>query len=453
MEIVTIETPTLGDRSYVAIHDGVALVVDPQRDIDRVLDVLAEHGDPTVSHVLETHIHNDYVTGGHALAELTGATYVVNAADEVSFDRHGVSDGDRLTAGDMTVRVLATPGHTFTHLAYVVDVDGQPPALFSGGSLLYGSTGRPDLLGPDHTDALVRHQWDSARRLADELPAETALLPTHGFGSFCAASQAEGTSGTIADEQAINPVLTDDRDAFVADTLAGLGAWPAYYVHMAPTNADGPDRPDLSPLQPADPAELRRRIDAGEWVVDLRSRTAYAPGHVTGTVNIGLDGSFVTYVGWLKPRGAPITLLGTADEVAEAQRELVRIGIERPAAAGIGTVDDWAGGRELADYPIVDFADLAEALDGADRPQVLDVRRTDERVVSHVPGSQHVPIHELPHRLDEVPTDGTTWVHCGAGYRAAIAASLLDATGRDVVLIDDEFDRAVDLGLVTSSDR
>ncbi len=448
MEIVTIDTPSLGDRSYVAIHDGVAVVVDPQRDIDRVLDVLRGHGDPTVSHVLETHIHNDYVTGGYALAELTGATYVVNADDDVTYERHGVSDGDVLAAGDMAVRVLATPGHTFTHLSYVIEVEGQAPALFSGGSLLYGSTGRPDLLGPDHTDALVNHQWESARRLADELPGETALLPTHGFGSFCAATQAEGDSGTIADEQAINPVLTGDRDAFVAQTLAGLGAWPSYYVHMAPANVDGPAAPDLSTPRKADADEIRRRIDAGEWVVDLRTSTAFAPGHVPGTINVGLDGSFVTYVGWLKPWDAPVTLLGSADEVAEAQRELVRIGIERPAAAGIGGPHDWSGGRPLADFPIADFELLAKArADGRD-PHVVDVRRDDERAESHIPGSQHIPIHELPGRVDEV-VDEPAWVHCAAGYRASIAASLIARTGRDVVLVADDYERAEELGLVT----
>ncbi len=196
--IVPVETPTLGDRSYLA-HDGqVAIVVDPQRDIDRVL-ALAEQAGVRITHVLETHIHNDYVTGGLALAKATGAAYLVNAADDVSFARTPVSDGDVVEVSpSMRVRVIATPGHTFTHLAFAVDADGEAVGVFTGGSLLFGATGRPDLLGPDHTDDLVHHQYASAHRLATELPEQTAVLPTHGFGSFCSSgSTGEATESTI----------------------------------------------------------------------------------------------------------------------------------------------------------------------------------------------------------------------------------------------------------------
>ena len=169
IDIITIETPTLGDRSYVA-HDGeVAIVIDPQRDLDRVTAVLDAAG-VRVTHIFETHIHNDYVTGGYALAQRTGAAYHVNAADSVSFERVGISDGDVVEVSPtMSVRVLSTPGHTFTHLSYVLVVDGADYAVFTGGSLLYGSTGRPDLLGPDHTDALAHHQYHSAHKLADHV--------------------------------------------------------------------------------------------------------------------------------------------------------------------------------------------------------------------------------------------------------------------------------------------
>ena len=179
LTIVPIETPSLGDRSYLA-HDGeVALVVDPQRDIDRVLALLDEHG-VRLTHVFETHLHNDYVTGGLALAQRTGATYLVNGADPVEFDRTPVGDGEVVEVGSrMRVLALATPGHTFTHLSYALAdaATGEQVAVFSGGSLLFGATGRPDLLGPEHTDALVRAQHASARRLADTLPDDAAVLP------------------------------------------------------------------------------------------------------------------------------------------------------------------------------------------------------------------------------------------------------------------------------------
>lgn len=446
MEIITLETPSLGDRSYVVVAGNTAVVVDPQRDIDRVLDVLDDH-DATVTHVLETHVHNDYVTGGYALARHAGADYVMSEADDVSFPRHGVAHGDVLEAGDLRIRVVATPGHTFNHLAYVVESDGQRPALFSGGSLLHGATGRPDLLGDEHTRTLAIAQWGSARRLARDLPAETMLWPTHGFGSFCATTQATGESGTLADEQAINLALTADREAFVEQTLAGLDAWPAYYVHIAPVNRSGPAAPDLSEPATADPDELRRRIDDGEWVVDLRTRTTFAPGHVAGTVNIGLDGSFVTYLGWLAPWQAPVTLLGTKRQVADAVRDMARIGFGHPVGAAIGNDPAAWTSEPPAAFDIADFADLARRRDENAMPQVLDVRRDDERAEAAIPGSQHVPIHEFPDRLDDVDPDVRPWVHCASGYRASIVASLLARNGHDVVLVDDDFERARQLGL------
>ena len=234
----------------------------------------------------------------------------------------------------MSVRVLATPGHTFTHLSYALRAAGHPHAVFSGGSLLYGSTGRPDLLGRAHAEELARAQYGSARRLAAELPGDADVYPTHGFGSFCSATQAQGTSSTIGTERLVNPVLTLDEDSYVAETLAGLDAYPAYYAHMGPANAAGPGGPDLTPPRRADAAELRSRIEAGEWVVDLRARRAFAAGHLAGTLSFDLDGSFATYLGWLIPWDTPLTLLGqTREQVAEAQRELVRIGIDRPRAA------------------------------------------------------------------------------------------------------------------------
>ncbi len=446
VEVVSLDTLALGDRSYLA-HDGeVALVIDPQRDIDRVLALAAARG-VRITHVFETHLHNDYVTGGLALALATGAAYYVNAADEVAFDRVPVADGDVIEVGPvMRIRVLATPGHTFTHLSYVLAAAGHPHAVFTGGSLLYGSTGRPDLLGRVHADELAHAQFASAHRLASALPEDAKVYPTHGFGSFCAATQAEASSSTIGRERRVNPVLTLAEDRYVRDLLAGLDAYPAYYAHMGPANAAGPSGADLSAPRRADAAELSRRIDAGEWVVDLRARRAFAAGHVVGTLSFDLDGSFATYLGWLIPWGTPLTLLGqTAEQVAEAQRELVRIGIDRPAATATGHPGDWAGGRALRGYPVADFAALESVR--RHRPVVvLDVRRDQEWDASHISGAVHIPVHQLPVRLAEVPA-GEVWVHCEAGYRASVAASFLDAAGRAVVAVDDEYARAARAGL------
>ena len=448
--VLTVETPGLGDRSYLA-HDGeVAIVVDPQRDHDRIRAAADEAG-VRITHVFESHIHNDYVTGGFRLARATGAQYLLNADDPVSFERVGVRDGQVVEVGTMRVRVLHTPGHTHTHLSFAVSegsVPGaEPTVVFTGGSLLYGSTGRPDLLGPDHTDKLAHAQWHSARRLAAELPDATEIFPTHGFGSFCSATQATGTASTIGAEKAANPALTREQDEWVRELLAGLDAFPAYYAHMGPANSAGPDEIDLSTPAEADPAELRRRIDAGEWVVDLRTGTAFAAGHVAGTVNIGLGGQFVTYLGWLMPWGTPVALLGESPaDVADAQRELVRIGVDRPAAVATGKPEDWTGPTPLRSFRQATFADLAAEYDRGARPSVLDVRRNPERADGFVEGSVGIPIHEVLDRIDEVPA-GPVWVHCAGGYRAAVVAGLLDARGIEVVAIDDAFGNAGPAGL------
>lgn len=443
IDIIPIETPSLGDRSYL-VHDGeVAFVVDPQRDIDRVLALL-ERQDVRLLHVFETHIHNDYVTGGLALSQLVGAEYHVNAADEVSFTRHPIADRDTVHIGtSMVLRAVATPGHTFTHLTYVLLLEGQPQAVFTGGSLLYGATGRPDLLGPAHTSELAHAQYESARRLAAELPDDVDVYPTHGFGSFCASTQAEATASTIGNEKRTNPVLTESEQSYVDSLLAGLDGYPAYYTHMAPMNTSGPPGPDLTAPRPADATELRGRIRAGEWVVDLRHRSAYAAGHLAGVLNFGMDGNFATYVGWLIPWGTPLSLIGdTADQVAEAQRELVRIGIDRLESAAAG---GWSDGEGMRAFDTATFFELAQVRHR--RPVVvLDVRRNQERAEARIEDTVHIPLHELLERLGEVPV-GEVWVHCRSGYRASIAASVLDAAGRRVISIDDEFDEAGRVGL------
>lgn len=448
IDILPIETPSLGDRSYLATDGSVAIVVDPQRDIDRVLAAAAARG-VAITHVFETHIHNDYVTGGYALAQATGAVYHVSAADTVSFDRAGVSDGDVIEAGDMQVLAIATPGHTFNHLAYALRHAGRVVAVFTGGSLLNGSTGRTDLLGRQHSSELAKAQHGSARRLAAELPADAMVCPTHGFGSFCSATPTSGSPSTIGMEMQANPALTLELDDFVESTLAALDVYPAYYAHMAPANSAGPLGADLAPPRQADSAELRRRIDAGEWVVDLRSRVAFAAGHVAGTLQFELGDNLTTYLGWLIPWGTPLTLLGaTAAEVSAAQRDLARIGIDEVQAAATGRPETWAGGQPLASYPVTDFAGVAEARHDREF-MLLDVRRKSEWEAARIEGAVNIPLHELPRRLGEVGA-GQIWVHCQSGYRASVAASLLDAAGRDVVLIDDDFESAQKIALASA---
>ncbi|WP_055587432.1 MBL fold metallo-hydrolase [Peterkaempfera griseoplana] len=449
--VETLAVEGLGNRSYLAGGATGAVAVDPPRDIERVLAAAARRG-VRITHVAESHIHNDYVTGGLELARITGAAYLVPAGAQVSFVRVPVADGDTAVIDEgLALRAVATPGHTPHHTSYVLEDGGAPVAAFTGGSLLIGSVGRPDLVEPRLTEQLARAQHASARRLA-QLPDEVRVLPTHGFGSFCSSSQAEGESTTIGEQRTANAALVKDVDTFVADLLSGLDDVPAYYTHMAPANAAGPAPVDLTAPRRAGAAEISARLAAGEWVVDLRNRVAFAEGHVAGAFNFEAEGQLATYLAWLIPWGRPVTLLAdTPAQLAAAQRELVQVGIDHPAAAATGTPEQWVEDpARLRSFPRAGFPALAEARGNGDRPVVLDVRRDSERAAGHIEGSVHIPLHQLPRRLAEVPA-GTVWVHCAGGMRAGIAASLLDAAGRDVVAVDDSFDNARANGLVTGA--
>ncbi len=446
IQIINIDTPTLGDRGYIA-HDGkTALVVDPQRDIDRVEKILTDNN-LSLGAVVETHMHNDYVSGGLVLARKYQANYITSAEDPVSFERTAAKDLDEFNVGSFAVKALHTPGHTFTHLSYILlDPTGSAQGIFTGGSLLHGSTGRPDLLGQDHAPTLAGLQHGSAHRMAEMLEDKTPIFPTHGFGSFCAATSTSGDSSTIQDEKRINPALTMSVEHFISATLAGLDVFPAYYKHMGPANHAGPGPIDLTELPRLSSQELLKAITGNSWVVDLRDKETWAKGHLPGTFSFGVAGSFATYLGWLFPYENELVLISDkAADIAEAQRELVRIGIDRPSASFVGdisTVD------KAIETHLVTFNDVPAALNDAEIV-VLDVRRNSERDASHIQGSQHIPLHELSQRMAEVATDKTIWVHCAGAYRASIAASIMQNAGRKVVLINEPYEKALSVADLT----
>jgi len=446
IQIETIETSALGARSHL-VHDGEsAVVIDPQRDVDRILEV-AQRAGVNIRLVLETHIHNDYVTGGLDLAVQTGAEYAVAAAEPVEFDRRPVAPGDLLSVGGMAVRAMASSGHTLHHLAYVVEHEGRPRAVFTGGSLLYGTVGRTDLDHRITPDASTRAQFRGVRALIQALADDVSVHPTHGFGSFCSSAATSGASmSTIGEERTANIVFTvAGEDAFVETLLGGLTSYPRYYAHMGNRNRLGPEPVDLSPPSKIDVADLRRRIGAGEWVVDVRNRRLFADGHLAGTLGVEYGEFFTTYLGWVLTWGAPLTLVGSPAEIAEAQRAMARIGVDRLAGVATESMSTLAAGDSLRNYPTVDMAGVRDGFDETCET-ILDVRRADERRAGHIRGSFHVPLPELLERFGELPRQ-RLWVHCAGGFRASIAASMLDRSGFDVVLIDDTTESAERAGL------
>ncbi|MDA3644739.1 MBL fold metallo-hydrolase [Saccharopolyspora indica] len=437
VEVETVETASLGARSYLVCDDGRAAVIDPTRDVDRFLSAAGRRG-VRITHVLDTHLHHDHLSGGLELCRLTGAEYGVAAADGVPFARPLV-EGDVLEVSpQLRLRVLATPGHTFHHLSYVLENADDAIGVFTGDSLLSGSTGRTDLLGPQHSEDLARLQHASVRKLAELLPGTAQVWPAHG------------DNATIGQQLKVNAAFHLDEDAFVDQALTSLDPVPGYYAQLSARNRTGPDPVDLREPVRLRPAELARRLRTGEWVVDLRPRREFSRAHLAGAICLGLDGPLAHWLGWLADWTAPMTLLGeTAEQLAAAQRELARIGLDRTTAAA-GTPDELAPAPNLVrGLPSATFADLAEAGPGT---VVLDVRMRREWRTCHLRGAAHIPLFELRDRSGELP-DGVVWVHCSAGYRAAAAASLLAREGREVVFVDEDFTAAHRAGLPLASDR
>jgi hydroxyacylglutathione hydrolase len=443
MELEIVLTPGLGNATYLLASDGEAVVVDPPRDAWRVTAVADARGWRLV-HVVETHVHNDYLSGALELRADRGASIVAPARGRYAFEHRGVDEGDTVEVGGLRLSARATPGHTPEHLAWEVATDGadRPSAILTGGSLLVGSAGRTDLLGADATDGLTRAQFASLRTLA-AMPDDVEVLPTHGPGSFCAAGPTDrGRTSTIGQERLLNPLLAaPDEASFRTALLGGLGAYPTYYREMAPINRAGPvvlGRPSMPPA--LDAAGVRDAIAAGAHVVDGRPRAEFAAGHLPGSLNIELNDSFASYVGWFVPFGAPVALvlpepLGQALEAATVQ--LFRIGYDRVVGALAGGAAAWAAfGGPLGSFPVTTIAALhADALAGRNA-YALDVRDPDEwHDDGVVPGAIRIPLGDLPDRLASLPRDAPVTVMCKSGARASIAASLLDAAGVDVRLV------------------
>ena len=448
MDLELFVTPGLGDASYLVASGGEAVLVDPQRDAWRFLEV-AERRRWRVRHVLETHVHNDYLSGAIETRAATGAEIVAPARGGYQFEHRAVDDGDSLEIGGIRLTALGTPGHTPEHLAWLVTELGSedtPTAMFTGGRLLVGSVGRTDLLGPALTDALTTDQQRSLRRL-EELADDVQVLPTHGAGSFCSAGpMSAGRTTTIGAERVGNATfaLADAApEVFREQVLGELGRVPDYYAHMAGMNRSGPRVLGRLILPPAlDPAGFEAAAASGVAVIDGRDRDAFAAGHLPGSLNIELDGTFSGYVGWLVPFAAPVLLVlpdGTPDALAEATTELLRIGYERVPGWLEGGPEAWAAsGRPLSSYATTTMRAVHRAkAEGEDASLLLDVRQPIEWATDGVvPGAERIFVADLPARLDMLPPGSAVTVFCRSGSRASIAASILDKAGVNVRLVN-----------------
>ena len=438
MEIVQFVTEALGDASYLAVSGVDAAVVDPQRDV-RPYVAAAEARGARITRVFETHVHNDYISGGPELAAL-GAEIVAPADAGLRFAHRPAADGDEIAIGAARVRAVAAPGHTHHHTAYLaLDEDGAVAAAFTGGSIIIGGAGRTDLLGPEDTEALTRLQWESAQRIAHLLPEHAELLPTHGAGSFCSSQSSGGERrAALAVERPRNIVLSSpDFETFRVLHLTNPGPIPAYYPRMAPINREGPRLYGLEPPRPAllNPSDLMRALDAATPLVDVRDRHAFAAGHVPGSLSIEEGDATLAYVGWLLPFNAALVLI--TEDAVQADRmtvDLRRIGYEE--VRGYLPFAGWrAAGHPVARLDVVDRATAARTLAAGDTP-VYDVRFDSDARTLALPGAERRPIDRAREWLPTV-ADDELLVTCAGGSRAATVASMLEAAGRHPrVLID-----------------
>jgi glyoxylase-like metal-dependent hydrolase (beta-lactamase superfamily II) len=433
-DVAVVPTPGLGNNAYLVASDGVAAAIDPPRDAWRMAEVAEVRG-WRIRHVLETHVHNDYLSGARELRRRVGAAIVAPTRGGYRFAHHAAHDGFRIELGDIGVFARTTPGHTPEHVSWEVIARDGPAALFSGGSLLVGGVGRTDLLGEVRTDELTEAQFHSMERLA-ELPDSVVVYPTHGAGSFCVSREAEGpASATIGALRRWNAAFAaPDLAAFERELETGRTRYPDYYRRMASLNRRGPRMAETAHRpRPLSPEDLRNAREAGAWVIDVRDRWAFAERHVAGSMNVELGDDLAAYVGWLVPFDSPICLVvdDPAQEV-EASLELMRIGYDHVLGHLRGGVAAWESvAGETSSFETTGWEELrsAAAGEGVGPSRILDVRQPYEWAQGAIPDSRRIFVADLPAEVDSLERDVPWIVACRTGVRAAIAASILDAAG------------------------
>lgn len=423
VSVVPVLDRGLGNQAYlVDLGDGRALAVDPSLDL-RALDVEADRRGWRVALAAETHLHADFVSGATRLARRDGARVVGSAAGGRRFEHVGVDDGDTVDLGGLSLRSWSTPGHTDEHVAYLLEDDGQPLAVFTGGSLIVGAAARTDLVSPELTEPLARAQFQSLRRLS-ALPDATPVYPTHGAGSFCSAPPGADRTSTIGREKATNPLMgIEDEALFVATLLGSLGSYPPYFSRLSAVNRQGPVEPGPAALAALPVPQVVALRAAGAEVIDVRPVEDYSAGHLPGSIANTLRPAFATWLGWLvaDPGTSLIVVRNPDQDPDEILWQARKIGYDHIVGELAGGIPTWiAAGQPVATTPIV-------RADQVDPAAVVDIRQASEYRAGHLPGA--IPV-ELGALTDHALPNRPLVTMCGHGERAASAASLLERAGR-----------------------
>lgn len=428
--VVAVTDEGLGNTSWALALGGDAVVVDPERD-PLPYQAVAERLGARIAYSADTHLHADFITGTPELA--ARGAHALTPGD-VLWEHQPVRPGDEVDFGRWRLRALATPGHTPEHVAYLLHDQGQPRAVFTGGSLLVGAVARTDLIDPADTEALTRALWRSIHHELLALPDDVLVLPTHGAGSFCSAAGGGRRWTTVGDERRTNPLLNaPDEATFVRWVLDGLGTYPPYFLTLREVNRRGPSvLGALPPLPSLSPAQVSDALDRGAVVVDVRPVEEFAAGHLPGSLANTLRAQFGSWLSWTVPdqSTALVFVTGTHADRRELVRQCLNIGYENLAGELTGGVGAWqAAGGGLLSTPTVDASHLTDRA-------VVDVRQASEFAAGHLPGATHVELGALRPAVGDLPA-GPLVVMCGHGERAATAASILESAGRtDVAVLD-----------------
>jgi hydroxyacylglutathione hydrolase len=431
---------SLGHASYLigSEETGEALVLDIRRDIQPYLDEARTRG-MNIAYAIETHQHNDYVTGICELADRMSVQCLVGKEAKVGYEARPVSDGERLTMGEITFHILSTPGHTPEHISVLVTdrSRGEEPVLMvSGGALLVGDVARPDLLGgPDEATHHAETMCHMLQEKILHLPDFLEVYPTHVAGSLCGGNIGSRLSTTIGYERRMNPMLrnVNTRKQFVQQclNLKYLPKVPPYWPRVRKLNTEGPKIHGVQKEPCAlSPEQFEHKQKEAAVILDCRQAEAFS-AHIPGALNVGLGSSFPTWAGTVLPAEAAVYLvLDDPDDLNEVTWHLLRIGYPPPAGWLAGGMFAWrTAAKPLQMLPQWSVQDLNHQLERDPNLQVLDVRQPAEWADGHLSRAQYISGSELPRRIEELDRKQTVAVMCGSGYRSSVSASVLQHHG------------------------